>query len=175
VSNQKKRKQEEILKNEAIRFPVVHLVTEQGMERDINTYQALQRAKEDGLDLVVVSEPKGNELAVCKIFDYYKNVYVEKKAKKPAPKHQVKEIKFRVNTDQGDIDTKIRKITEFLSDQCEVRLSIRMRGRENAHAEIGKALLGKVTHQLAENDVSFKFKQTILRNANMISATLEAA
>lgn len=91
---------------------------------------------------------------MCKIMDYGKFVFEQKKAKAAAKKKQtivhVKEIKFRPGTDIGDYNVKLRKLQEFLSDGDKTKITVRFRGREMAHKELGMELLGRVEKDLAE-------------------------
>jgi translation initiation factor IF-3 len=108
--------------------------------------QALQLAQELGLDLAEIS-PNSNP-PVCKILDYGKYKYELKKKAQKAKKNQVvtqlKEIQFRPNTDDHDIEYKVKHIKEFLEDGDKVKVSIRFRGREASHAQIGHALLKQI-------------------------------
>jgi translation initiation factor IF-3 len=116
------------------------------------TRDALAKAMESELDLVEVS-PNADP-PVCKIMDYGKYIYQKDKAQSAARKKQkqvqVKEIKFRPNTDDGDYATKLRALTGFLEDGDKVKVTVRFRGREMAHAELGKQLLERVRDQLQE-------------------------
>jgi translation initiation factor IF-3 len=114
--------------------------------------EAQQAAEEAKLDLVEISP--GAEPPVCKIMDYGKFVFEQKKAKAAAKKKQtivhVKEIKFRPGTDIGDYNVKLRKLQEFLNDGDKTKVTVRFRGREMAHKELGMDLLARVEKDLAE-------------------------
>lgn len=89
---------------------------------------------------------------VCKIMDLGKKLYEEKKAKAAAKKNQVqvqvKEVKFRPNTDIGDYNVKLRNLTRFLEHGDKTKVTLRFRGREMAHQEIGMELLARVAADL---------------------------
>jgi len=113
---------------------------------------ALRRAEEFGLDLVEVS-PNADP-PVCKILDYGKYKYEAQKKKNEAKKKQkvieVKEIKMRPNIDEHDYQTKMRNVNRFLNDGDKVKLTMRFRGREMAHQEIGLNVLKRVQTDLEE-------------------------
>lgn len=113
---------------------------------------ALQRAKDGGLDLVEVSP--NAEPPVCRIMDFGKFVFEQNKknqsAKRKQKQVQVKEIKFRPGTDKGDYDVKMRKLREFLEQGDKAKVTLRFRGREMAHQELGAQLLARVRDDLAE-------------------------
>lgn len=107
---------------------------------------AIQMAQAHNLDLVEIS-PTANP-PVCKILDFGKFKYEQKKKQKTAKKNQVvislKEIQFRPNTDKHDIEFKVKHIQRFLGEGDKVKASIRFRGRESAHADIGYALMNQI-------------------------------
>lgn len=104
------------------------------------------------MDLVEIS-PNANP-PVCKIMNYGKFLYKKnksyKKQKKKQKVLQIKEIKFRPNTDIGDYKVKIRNLTRFLNDGKKVKITLRFRGREMAHQNIGIDLLKKIKHDLSD-------------------------
>ncbi len=110
------------------------------------THQALQTAEERGLDLVEVA-PNARP-PVCKIMDYGKYQYQQKKQQQLARKKQttiqLKEIKFRPKTDDHDLETKVRHIRKFITEGNRCKVSIFFRGREMAHKDRGYALLQRV-------------------------------
>jgi len=118
----------------------------------VSTRDALSTAEEQQLDLVEVSP--GAEPPVCKIMDYGKYVFEQKKAKAAAKKKQtivhVKEIKFRPGTDIGDYNVKLKKLKAFLEDGDKTKITVRFRGREMAHKELGMELMQRVEKDLAE-------------------------
>ncbi len=114
--------------------------------------QALRMAQENGFDLVEVS-PLAKP-PVCKIMDYGKFKYTEKKKQSEAKKNQVvvqlKEVKFRPRTEEHDYETKIRKIREFLEESNKARVTVMFRGRELSHRELGTKVLERIVNDLKE-------------------------
>jgi translation initiation factor IF-3 len=112
----------------------------------MDTRSALQLAESQGLDLAEVS-PTANP-PVCKILDYGKYKYQLKKKQKTSKKNQVvillKEVQFRPQTDSHDVDFKVKHILRFLEDGHKVKASVRFRGRESAHSDLGYALLKQI-------------------------------
>ena len=104
------------------------------------------------MDLVEIA-PQA-EPVVCKIMDYGKHVFEEKKdkaaAKKKQRRTQVKEMKFRPGTEEGDYQVKLRNLTRFLNDGDKAKVTLRFRGREMAHQELGMDLLKRIETDLAE-------------------------
>jgi len=113
--------------------------------------EAVQKAKEAGLDLVQISNA---DPVVAKIMDLGKKLYEEKKqkvaAKKKQSQVQVKEVKFRPNTDIGDYNIKLRNLTRFLEEGNKAKVTLRFRGREMAHQELGMDILKRVEVDLAD-------------------------
>jgi translation initiation factor IF-3 len=114
--------------------------------------QALARAQEEGMDLVEVS-PMAKP-PVCKIMDYGKFKYLEKKKQNEAKKKQVvvqlKEVKLRPRTEQHDYDVKVGKIREFLGEANKARVTVMFRGREMSHRELGQKVLQRVIEELKD-------------------------
>ena len=112
----------------------------------MNIGKGLELALEEGLDLVEISP--NTDPPVCKILDYGKYKYEAQKRKNEAKKKQktidVKEIKLRPNIDEHDYQVKLRKIFEFLDSGDKVKVTMRYRGREMAHQQIGIDVLGRV-------------------------------
>ena len=106
----------------------------------------MQLAEEAGLDLVEIS-PNANP-PVCKIMDFGKFKYEQQKKEAEARKNQkiieVKEVKFRPNTDTHDYDVKMRNVFKFLENGDKVKVTLRFRGREMAHLNLGRILLERV-------------------------------
>lgn len=113
---------------------------------------AFEAADKAGLDLVEIS-PNADP-PVCRVMDYGKFLYEDSKRKAAARKNQkqiqVKEIKFRPGTDVGDYEIKLRKLTEFLQNGDKTKVTIRFRGREMAHKELGMDLLKRIETDLEE-------------------------
>lgn len=114
--------------------------------------QALQHAGEAELDLVEVSPTAAPP--VCRVMDYGKYVFEENKkrqaAKKKQKQIQVKEVKFRPGTEEGDYQIKLRNLVRFLTDGDKAKITLRFRGREMAHQELGMKLLKRLEADLAE-------------------------
>ena len=121
----------------------------------VNTNDALVAARENDLDLVLIAE--SSDPPVAKIMDFGKRLYEEKKAKAAAKKKQhqlqVKEIKFRPGTDVGDYQVKLRNLVRFLEDGDKAKVTIRFRGREMAHQELGVQMLERLERDLEEHGV----------------------
>ena len=121
----------------------------------VNTNDALVAARENDLDLVLIAE--SSDPPVAKIMDFGKRLYEEKKAKAAAKKKQhqlqVKEIKFRPGTDVGDYQVKLRNLMRFLEDGDKAKVTIRFRGREMAHQELGMQMLERLEKDLEEHGV----------------------
>lgn len=118
----------------------------------VNTREALQMAEEQDVDLVEISPTA--KPPVCKLMDYGKYKYEQSKkrdeARKKQKQVQVKEIKFRPGTDEGDYQVKMRNINRFLADGDKVKVTLRFRGREMAHQDLGAQLLRRVETELAQ-------------------------
>jgi len=116
------------------------------------TTQAQTTAEEAGLDLVEVSP--NAEPPVCRVMDYGKFIFEENKkrqvAKKKQKQTQVKEVKFRPGTEEGDYQVKLRNLTRFLGDGDKAKVTLRFRGREMAHQQLGMNLLKRVAADLDE-------------------------
>ncbi|MBF0614550.1 MAG: translation initiation factor IF-3 [Magnetococcales bacterium] len=139
--------------NEQIRVPEVRLIDEKGQQVGVvSTYEAMRRAMEAGQDLVEVA-PEARP-PVCKIMDYAKFKYQksvrERLARKKQVRIEIKEIKFRPGTDTHDFDVKLRSMRKFLEDGDKVKCTLRFRGREMAHQELGLALLKRVEDAVAD-------------------------
>ncbi|HFD80803.1 MAG TPA: translation initiation factor IF-3 [Gammaproteobacteria bacterium] len=131
----------------------VRLVGPEGEQVGIVPLEEARRvAEEAGMDLVEIS-PQA-EPPVCKVMDYGKFRFEEQKKRQASRKKQkqiqVKEIKFRPGTDIGDYNVKLRNLTRFLTEGDKVKVTLRFRGREMAHQELGRDLLKRVEADLAE-------------------------
>ncbi len=127
--------------NERIRVPRVYVVDDAGEKLgEMDTIEALAMARDRGMDLVEVA-PTARP-PVCKIADFGKLKYEKKKRETEARKNQViveiKEIKLRPKTDDHDFDVKLRAVERFLADGDKVKVTVRFRGREIAHRDIGE-------------------------------------
>jgi translation initiation factor IF-3 len=137
--------------NREITAPEVRLVAENGDQLGIvPVAEALRRAEEQNVDLVEIA-PLANP-PVCKLMDYGKFRYREQKkaheAKLKQKQIQVKEIKFRPGTDEGDYQIKLGKLVQFLEEGDKAKVTLRFRGREMAHQEFGVRLLERVRKDL---------------------------
>ena len=116
------------------------------------TREAIQQAEDAGLDLVEVSPTA--EPPVCRIMDFGKYLFEQNKKQQSARKKQkqiqVKEVKFRPTTDEGDYQIKMRNLTRFLSEGDKAKITIRFRGREMLHQELGAELINRIKGDLGE-------------------------
>jgi len=133
--------------------PEVRLIGADGEQVGVvPTPEALQQAEQSGMDLVEIA-PNADP-PVCRLMDFGKFRYEESKkrhaAKKKQKQTQVKEIKFRPRTDIGDYNVKIRNLIKFLENGDKTKITLRFRGREMAHQELGLELLKRVESDLAE-------------------------
>ena len=138
--------------NGAIRVAKVRLVDDEANQLGIvEIREAISIATEKGLDLVEVSPNVSPP--VCRIMDYGKYRFEQEKKKKTAKKKQhvvqLKEIRFKIRIEEHDYQFKIKHIKEFLEKKDKVRVTLRFRGRENAHRELGEALMNRVAADVA--------------------------
>ncbi|WP_386690242.1 MULTISPECIES: translation initiation factor IF-3 [unclassified Lonepinella] len=139
--------------NDEIRVKEVRLTDQDGEQLGIVSIQeALAKAEEAELDLVEISP--NAEPPVCRIMNYGKFIYEKEKAAKEQKKKQkvvqVKEIKFRPGTDEGDYQIKLRSLVRFLEDGDKAKITVRFRGREMVHQSLGFDVLERVKNDLAE-------------------------
>ena len=137
--------------NEEIRTDKVRLIGADGQQLGIVSLdEALKQAKASSLDLVQMAKD-GNPL-VCKLMDHGKHIFDVKKQKAASRKKQkriqIKEIKFRPVTEENDYQIKVNKIKSFLNDGNKAKITLRFRGREMAHQDIGLDLLKRVENDL---------------------------
>nr|WP_322890016.1 MULTISPECIES: translation initiation factor IF-3 [unclassified Yoonia] len=139
--------------NERIRAAEIRLIGADGENVGVvSPDRAMQMAEEAGLDLVEISP---NAVPpVCKIMDFGKFKYETQKKEAEARKKQkiieIKEIKFRPNTDSHDYEVKMRSVFKFLENGDKVKVTLRFRGREMAHQELGRKLLERVAEDTKE-------------------------
>ncbi len=138
--------------NKYIRVPQIRVVLEDGSNAGVmNTYEALKMAQDQGLDLVEIN-PKALP-PVCKIMDYGKYKYEEKKKaqlnKKNQQVQELKELTFRPNTDENDLGHKLAQAKGFLAEGDRVKFTVRFRGREIVHANIGREKLEWILNELS--------------------------
>lgn len=159
--------------NEHIRVREVRLIDEEGGQKGIvPTREALELAKERNLDLVEVS-PNANP-PVCKILDFGKYRYEQEKRLRDSRKNQktlkLKEIRMQPKIGSGDLDTKAKHVQEFLDEGSKVKVTIRFRGRELAHTELGFDVLKEVEKRLREG--SYAIEKPAAMEGRFMSMTL---
>ena len=142
--------------NEMIRVREIRLIDDEGNQMGIvSTMEALRMAKDKGLDLVEVS-PNANP-PVCKILDFGKYRFEQEKKLRDSKKNQkvlkLKEIRMQPKIGAGDLDTKAKHVQEFLDDGAKVKVTIRFRGRELAHTDLGYGVLQEVLKRLTSEYV----------------------
>ena len=147
ASGQKDRRNDEIVASE------LRVIDPEGEQLGImRRAQALEKAAEYGLDLVEVAP--NAQPPVARIMDFGKHLFEKRKsqqaAKKKQKQTQIKEIKFRPGTDKGDYNTKLRKLREFLEEGDKIKITLRFRGREMAHQELGLELMDQVRDDLRD-------------------------
>lgn len=135
----------------------------------VSKEEALEEARKSGLDLVLIA-PEA-EPPVAKVMDYGKHLFELKKTKaaqrKKQKQTQVKEMKFRPGTEDGDYNIKLRNLKRFLEDGDKAKVSLRFRGREVAHPELGMQLMERVENDLkdwgtVESAAKFEGRQVIM-------------
>jgi len=158
--------------NRQIRAREVFVIDADGNQKGImSVFDAVMLAESVGLDLVEVS-PNANP-PVCKILDFGKYRYEQEKRLRDAKKNQsvikMKEIRMQPKIERHDLETKSKFIGDFLAEGNKVKVSIRFRGRELAHTELGKVVLDKILAQLTENGVGFNLDRDALMEGKMMS------
>ena len=164
------KRTERSLLNEEIQSSNVRLVGADGGQRGIvSRDEALAEARASGMDLVLVAPDA--EPPVCKVMDYGKHLFEQKKTKAAQKKKQkqiqVKEMKFRPGTEEGDYQVKLRNLKRFLEEGDKAKVSLRFRGREVVHPEIGMTLMARITEDLeelgqVETEPKFEGRQVIM-------------
>ncbi|WP_072165951.1 translation initiation factor IF-3, partial [Moellerella wisconsensis] len=139
--------------NDEIRATEVRLTDLEGEPVGVvSLREAQEKAEEAGVDLVEISP--NAEPPVCRIMDYGKFLYEKSKSQKEQKKKQkivqIKEIKFRPGTDEGDYQVKLRNLIRFLEDGDKAKITLRFRGREMAHQQIGMEVLHRLKADLEE-------------------------
>ena len=137
----------------------------------VSNAEAQAAAEAAGMDLVMMAD---NDPPVCKIMDYGKHVFEAKKQKsaqrKRAKRTQIKEMKFRPGTEEGDYQVKLRNLVRFLENGDKAKVTLRYRGREMAHQEIGMELLKRVEADLLELGNVEQFPKMEGRQLTMVIA-----
>lgn len=156
--------------NQEIRMPQLRVIGADGTQIGvISNREALRLAKEDGLDLVEV-DPRARP-PVCRIMDYGKFKYEESKKEKLARKKQhlfqIKEIRMRPHIDQHDYEVKLRHAKEFLTSKSKVKVTVRFRGREMTHPELGRRILSQIAEDLS--DIAVVEQQPKMEGRNLTS------
>ncbi|PWM73847.1 MAG: translation initiation factor IF-3 [Bacillota bacterium] len=159
--------------NESIRDREIRLIDENGEQLGImSSRQALELAEERALDLVKIS-PNANP-PVCKIMDYHKYIFELAKKEKEAKKNQkaveIKEVWLSMTIDVGDLNVKAKQAYKFLTGGNKVKVSIRMRGRQNAHANLGVEVMNRFFELVKEVGVMEKRPLTEGRSIWMMLA-----
>ena len=139
--------------NEEILARNVRLIASDGRQLGIvSRDEALGEARRDGMDLVLIAPDA--DPPVVKVLDYGKHLFEIKKTRAAQRKKQkqihVKEMKFRPGTEEGDYQVKLRNLVRFLEDGDKAKVSLRFRGREVVHPEIGMQLMSRIETDLAE-------------------------
>jgi translation initiation factor IF-3 len=159
--------------NEQITAPQVRLVGAAGEQLGIVTIaEALRQAEDAELDLVEIAPMA--EPPVCRVMDFGKFKYAESKklheAKLKQKQIQLKEVKFRPSTDEGDYNIKLRNLIRFLGEGDKTKITLRFRGREIAHQEFGMRLMERVKGDLADHGVVEQFPKMEGRQMVMVLA-----
>jgi translation initiation factor IF-3 len=146
--------------NEQITAPQVRLIDAEGEPVGIvSVAEALRMSEEADLDLVEIAPLA--EPPVCRIMDIGKFKYAESKkqheAKLKQKQVQIKEVKFRPGTDEGDYAIKLRNLIKFLADGDKTKVTLRFRGREIAHQQIGMLLMERIRQDLTEHGIVEQF------------------
>ncbi|NJD07488.1 MAG: translation initiation factor IF-3 [Methylococcaceae bacterium] len=146
--------------NDEITYPQVRLIGAEGQQLGIvSSREAKQMAFDADLDLVEISPTA--EPPVCRVMDYGKYRFEMSKKQQAAKKKQklihIKEIKFRPGTDEGDYQVKLRSLIRFLTEGDKAKITVRFRGRELSHRELGMDLLKRVETDLTEHAVVEQF------------------
>ena len=137
---------------------------------------ALQKADDEGLDLVEIVP--NAEPPVCRVMDYGKFKFEQSKknqaAKKKQKQIQIKEVKFRPGTEEGDYQVKLRNLKRFLSHGDKTKVTLRFRGREMAHQSLGRDLLKRIEEDLSELGTVEQFPKMEGRQMVMVIAPKKA-
>ena len=164
--------------NRQIRAHEVRVIDQNGDQRGVmKLFDACQLAEEAGLDFVEVS-PNANP-PVCKILDFGKYRYEMEKKQRAAKTRravgEVTELRMQPQIDRHDRETKSECIAEFLGEGNKVKVSVRFRGRELAHTELGKVVLDKILEILTENGVQYNVDKGAFMEGKMMSMLVSPA
>jgi translation initiation factor IF-3 len=160
-----------VRRNDEITTPEIRVIGPNGEQIGIlSIEQAIERASEAGLDLVEVAP--NSEPPVCRIMDYGKFVFEQNKKAQSSRRKQkqihVKEVKFRPGTEEGDYQVKLRNLIRFLTQGDKTKVTLRFRGREMAHQELGVELLKRVQADLEEYGAVEQYPQLEGRQMVMV-------
>jgi translation initiation factor IF-3 len=142
--------------NERIRAREIRVIDDEGQQIGVMPpFEALKKAREKNLDLVEIS-PTANP-PVCRIMDYGKFLYQQEKKEREAKKHQktivVKEVKFRINVDDHDYETKKNHVLRFLGEGDKVKATIFFRGREMTRQGLGRGILERLIKDIGDQGI----------------------
>lgn len=142
--------------NERIRAREIRVIDDEGQQIGVmQPFEALKKAREKNLDLVEIS-PTANP-PVCRIMDYGKFLYQQEKKEREAKKHQktivVKEVKFRINVDDHDYETKKNHVLRFLGEGDKVKATIFFRGREMTRTGLGRGILERLIKDIGDQAI----------------------
>ncbi len=160
-----------VRRNEEIDAAEVRVIDSEGEQKGVMSVPAaIELAKDEGLDLVEVAPTA--DPPVCRIMDFGKYLFEQNKKAQSARRKQkqvhVKEIKFRPGTEEGDYQVKLRKLIEFLEQGDKTKVTLRFRGREMAHQELGANLLARVRDDLEEYGIVEQMPQMEGRQMIMV-------
>ena len=164
-----------IRRNHRIRVPKIRVVGPEGNQVGLmDTKEALEIAKEAGLDLVEVASQASPP--VCRIMDFGKYVYEQQKKSKDSKgsSSKTKEVKFRPRVDVHDFMTKLRRAEEFLDKGNKVKLTLSFRGREMAHTEVGFETIGRAIKDISHMATPDNEPKLVGRNINVMLTPLPA-
>ncbi|MEA5031473.1 MAG: translation initiation factor IF-3 [Sphaerochaeta sp.] len=164
--------------NRQIRAREVFVIDAEGNQKGVmNAFAAIDLAEQSGLDLVEVS-PNANP-PVCKILDYGKYRYEQEKRNREAKKNQtivkLKEIRMQPKIERHDMEFKTKAVAEFLGEGNKVKISVRFRGRELAHTELGKVVLDAILQILTDNEVGYNLDRPAMMEGRMMSLIISPA
>jgi len=164
--------------NRQIRAREIFVIDAEGKQRGVMALnEALDLAADAELDLVEVS-PNANP-PVCKILDYGKYRYEQEKRNREAKKNQsvvkLKEIRMQPKIERHDMEFKTKAIGEFLKEGNKVKVSVRFRGRELAHTELGKVVLDTILNLLTEKEVAYNLDRPAAMEGRMMSMIVTPA
>ena len=160
-----------VRRNDEIEAVEVRVIDSSGEQKGVmGVAEAIELARDEGLDLVEVAPTA--DPPVCRIMDFGKYLFEQNKKAQSARRKQkqvhVKEIKFRPGTDEGDYKVKLRKLVQFLENGDKTKITLRFRGREMAHQELGANLLARVREDLEEYGVVEQMPQMEGRQMIMV-------